>query len=185
MKTTKTTKTMKRSGSKKGYSLFYVLLRNHPMADKEELVMTYTGGRTSHLHEMKDWEYREMCDALSRSDASAQVVQRKKARSQALYWIQKLGIDTLDWDAVNAFCLSPKIAGKEFKLLSISELQTLHRKLRSIHDKGGIRNLPAGNEPQQTVTENTGATVRIVDPAAETAIKIMARVQISNNQYKS
>jgi len=141
---------MTNSKDKKGYSLFYALLRAHPMADKNDLVLTYTGGRTTHLHEMKPWEYREMCDALKEADASAQVVQLKKARSQALLWIGRLGVNTVDnWDGINAFCLSPKIAGKEFKELSIAELQALVRKLRAIRDKGGIKSLP---EPVQPVT---------------------------------
>lgn len=147
-----TTMTTNNSKDKKGYSLFYALLKAHPMADKDDLVLTYTGGRTTHLHEMKPWEYREMCDALREADASAQVVQLKKARSQALLWIGRLGVNTVDnWDGINAFCLSPKIAGKEFKDLTISELQALVRKLRAIHDKGGIRNLPEPPQPVATI----------------------------------
>lgn len=162
--------------SKKGYSLFYALLRDHPMADKDELVLTYTGGRTSHLHEMKAWEYREMCNALSSTDASAQLVQLKKARSKALFWIQKLGVDTLDWDAVNAFCLSPKIAGKEFKLLSIAELQALHKKLRAISDKGGIKNLPVAAEKQPEESANA---------ISEAAVKILVSAHMNSRNKMS
>lgn len=164
------------TNSKKGFSLFYALLRSHPMADKDELVLTYTGGRTTRLHEMKDWEYREMCQALSNTDASAQLVQLKKARSKALFWIQKLGVDTLDWDAVNAFCLSPKIAGKEFKLLTISELQNLHKKLRAISDKGGLRNTPVVQAAPKEEPE--------ISEAQAAAIKMLMRVQM-NTKVKS
>ena len=140
------------NNNKKGYSLFYALLRNHPEAEKDDLVLTYTGGRTSHLHEMKSWEYREMCNALQNSDTSARTVQLKKARSQALLWIGRLGIETVgNWDGINAFCESPKIAGKPFKELSIAELQTLHKKLRSIHAKGGLKSQP--EEPVQAAPE--------------------------------
>ena len=167
---------MSNNKSKKGYTLFYALLRNHPIADKDELVLTYTGGRTSHLHEMKDWEYREMCNALSNTDTSAQLVQLKKARSKALFWIQKLGVDTLDWDAINAFCLSPKIAGKEFKLLNIAELQVLHKKLRAISDKGGIKNLPVAAEKQPE--ENA-------DPAVnEAVVKLLVSTHLNNRKNK-
>jgi len=135
--------------SKNSYGIFYALLRAHPNADKEELVLTYTGGRTTHLHEMKPWEYREMVDALSRADVSARTVQLKKARSSALLWIGRLGIETVDnWDGINAFCESPKIAGKPFRELSVGELQALVRKLRAIHEKGGIRpNAEPENNP--------------------------------------
>ena len=164
------------NNNKKGYSLFYALLRNHPEAEKDDLVLTYTGGRTSHLHEMKSWEYREMCNALQNSDTSARTVQLKKARSQALFWIQKLGVDTLDWDAVNAFCLSPKIAGKEFKLLSIAELQVLHKKLRSISDKGGIKNLPAAAEkrPEESAEPSIN----------EAAVKLLVSAHLNSRKNK-
>jgi len=155
--------------SKKGYSLFYALLKNHPQADKDEIVLTYTEGRTSHLHEMKASEYREMCNALAASSASAQVEQLKKARSKALYWIQRLGVDTLDWDAINAFVLSPRIAGKEFKALSIAELQDLHRKLRAIHDKGGIKTIP----------------VATAAPAPVQASEESVRIVVTPNKFKS
>ena len=90
------------------------------------------------------------------------------------FWIQKLGVDTLDWDAVNAFCLSPKIAGKEFKLLSIAELQVLHKKLRSISDKGGIKNLPVAAEKQP---EDSA-------PINEATVKLLVSTHLSSRNNK-
>ena len=49
--------------------------------------------------------------------------------------MQLLGIDTADWDKVNAFCLDSRIAGKEFRELDCEALDTLQVKLRAIRRK--------------------------------------------------
>ncbi len=151
--------------SKEGYGRFYALLRNHPLADKNELVMTYTGGRTTHLHEMKPYEYKEMCAALDSTDVSAQRLQLKKARSAVLLRLGRLGINTVDnWDEINAFCLSPKIAGKEFRNLSLAELQALIPKLQSIIRKGGLRQLnpEETRQPEQTMKADSKVKTQII-----------------------
>ena len=55
--------------------------------------------------------------------------------------MQKLGIDTTDWNRVNAFCQDGRIAGKQFRDITSEELEQLAKKLRSIERKGGIREL--------------------------------------------
>lgn len=55
--------------------------------------------------------------------------------------MQKLGIDTADWNRVDAFCQDGRIAGKVFRFLDTLELEQLAKKLRSIEHKGGIRQL--------------------------------------------
>ena len=56
--------------------------------------------------------------------------ERRQWRSVVLKLLQKYGVDTTDWDRVNAFCRDPRIAGKVFALLSIAELEQLSVKLR-------------------------------------------------------
>lgn len=151
--------------SKEGYGRFYALLRNHPFADKNELVMTYTGGRTTHLHEMKPYEYKEMCAALDNTDFSAQKQQLKKARSAVLLRLGRLGINTVDnWDEINAFCLSPKIAGKEFRQLSLSELQALIPKLQSIIHKGGLKQLNPDDAKKTEPAQEEKVKTKIIVP---------------------
>ena len=48
---------------------------------------------------------------------------------------RELGIDTADWDRVNAFCRDSRIAGKEFRELDCEALDTLQVKLRAIRRK--------------------------------------------------
>lgn len=125
--------------AKRNYTKFYALLRQRPSIDKDELVLQYTDGRTTHLTEMTNPEYNEMIAALEESMAPSRE-ELRRWRSSALLRIGRLGISTIDnWEEVNAFVSSPKIAGKVFYELSVDELKTLVRKLESIERKGGLR----------------------------------------------
>ena len=59
----------------------------------------------------------------------------RQKRSAVLHQMQLLGIDTADWDWVNAFCRDSRIAGKEFRELDCEALDTLQVKLRAIRRK--------------------------------------------------
>ena len=65
--------------NKRNYTKFYALLRQCPSADKDELVLQYTDGRTTHLTQMTEPEYQEMVAALeeaaapSREDLNLQI----------------------------------------------------------------------------------------------------------------
>ncbi|MBP7767755.1 MAG: hypothetical protein KA067_01575 [Prevotella sp.] len=127
-------------GTERNYARFYALLKRLPGADKETLVWSFTDGRTTHLHEMTQKEYNAMCDYLEeRTCWKAQV---RKKRSLCLKLMQQAGIDTTDWQRINDFCRHPKIAGKEFARLSLSDLDTLQTKLRAILRKGGLKAHP-------------------------------------------
>lgn len=130
------------AGRIRSFARFYALLAKCPCADKESLVLQFTDGRTASLREMTAGEYEEMCAALEEA-AGPDREQRerlRRLRSSALLRIGRLGISTVDnWDGIDAFCLSPRIAGKEFRKLTADELETLVRKLESILRKGGLR----------------------------------------------
>lgn len=126
---------------KSDYKLFYALLKQHPRVDKEELVLQFTDGRTTHLGEMTDSEYMQMIGALEEASAPSRA-ELKRWRSSALLRIGRLGINTIDnWDGINAFVSSKKIAGKPFYELRVPELQQLVRKLEAIEKKGGLKSL--------------------------------------------
>lgn len=115
------------------YAVFFALLKRMPGATKEDLVDQWTGGRTSSLKEMTDREYNQMISAL-RSQVE-RLDEKRKERSAVLKQLQRYGIDTTDWDAVDRFCCNPRIAGKRFSHLDISELVALRKKMLSIHSK--------------------------------------------------
>lgn len=139
------------------YGRFWVLMKGREhMIDKDEIVMQFTDGRTTHLSEMTRDEYNEMCAALEgRFNKAAYEQQLKKARSAVLLRVGRLGINTIDnWDEVNAFLLSPKIAGKLLYDMSIDELKELTRKLEAIIKKGGVKSLHEEERaiPQEELT---------------------------------
>ena len=122
----------------RNYARFYVLLNRLPTVDKDELkasfVSQYTGGRTESLREMTEKEYDAMCDELQRQDSNlkARELYREELRRKRL---QKIGIDTTDWNRVDAYCMNTRIAGKEFRKLTVDELETVNIKLRIIRRK--------------------------------------------------
>lgn len=131
------------AAKKNDYSRFYALLKKHPEADKEELVLDFTNGRTTHVSQMKRDEFTALCDMLqygSEQEQQARNIALKKARSAALLRIGRLGIQTIDnWDGINAFVQNPKIAGKKFYDLTVDELKSLVNKLEAIIRKGGLK----------------------------------------------
>lgn len=129
---------------KRNYTRFYTLLSRMPTPDKEELkvelVKQYTNGRTTSLKELTDKEYDAMCDGMQGQVGGykAREIAReelRRKRSAALHLLQKNGIDTTDWNCVNAYCKNPRISGKEFGKLTVEELELLCIKLRLIMRK--------------------------------------------------
>lgn len=141
----------------KNFGRFYVLARKNPDMDKESLVHQFTGGRTVHLREMRAEEYNRMCDALEfgsgRGDRNAAYERLRHLRSSVLVRLGRLGVSTVDnWDGIDAFCMSERIAGKKFRDLTADELQALIRKLENIQRKGGLQSIgKAGRKAQEPI----------------------------------
>lgn len=119
------------------YAAFYALLKSLPGASKEDLVLQWTNGRTSSLKEMSEREYSLMIRQLRQQVENLE--EKKKARSAVLKQLQLYGIDTTDWDAVDRFCCTPRIAGKPFRYLTIPELKALRVKMLSIRNKAELK----------------------------------------------
>lgn len=123
------------------YHRFYASFNRLPGGDrenlKETLVSSFTDGRTTSLREMTRQEYEAMCASLEKRTGWKD--QLRKKRSMCLKLMQRLGIDTADWARVNDFCGNPRIAGKVFARLGVTELEALGVKLRAIERKGGLR----------------------------------------------
>jgi len=125
------------------FSRFYSILKRVPKIGdneylKKEMVSVATGGRTESLKEITRKEYDDLCNILEKrfpEKRNIYVEQRRKKRSSCLKLLQKIGVDTTNWTAINNYCKSPKIAGKVFAELDIEELQHLSLKLRMILKK--------------------------------------------------
>lgn len=123
------------------FGRFYASFNELPYdGDRNELkcsvVSQYTFGRTEHLHEMTRREYENCCSALE--VLSGRRERLKKGRSVCLKLMQRLGVNTADWTAVDNFCQNPRIAGKRFSQIRLDEIQGLQRKLRAIERRGGL-----------------------------------------------
>jgi hypothetical protein len=126
------------------YAAFYGLLNRMCTSDKEALkkniVSQYTSGRTDSLKEMTMPEYLSALEGMKKlvvptfQEQMQKVIKSK--RSDVLHQMQLYGIDTTDWNRVNAFCRDARIAGKVFKELDGDELDRLLIKLRMILRKG-------------------------------------------------
>jgi hypothetical protein len=125
------------------FARFYSILKRVPKIGdneylKKEMVSVATGGRTESLKEITRKEYDDLCNLLEKrfpEKRNIYVEQRRKKRSSCLKLLQKIGVDTTNWTAINNYCKSPKIAGKVFAELGIEELQQLSIKLRMILKK--------------------------------------------------
>jgi hypothetical protein len=125
------------------YAAFYGLLNRLPSSDKEALkesiVLQYTDNRTCSLREMTLKEYNAACAGMQKlvpPTFQEQLLKvRKKKRSEVLHQMQLLGVNTADWNSVNAFCKDSRIAGKEFRDLDCEELDSLQVRIRTIRRK--------------------------------------------------
>ena len=126
------------------FARFYTLLNRMPyVGDKEdlkrELVLQGTNGRTNSLREVSKKEYVAICEAMERVapgiDRDKFAEQLRKSRSVCLRLMQKIGVDTTSWKVVNDYCKSPKIAGADFRVLSIDDVDRLSLKLSRILKK--------------------------------------------------
>lgn len=135
------------------YHRFYAILRDHYKFATRELgddfkagvVSQFTDSRTTHLHEMTQEEYDRMCDHLENMTLHLKRTLREELRHQrsiTLHLMQQMGIDTTDWERINAFCRDPRIMGKDFRAISTKEHKALQRKLRAIARNGGIKRRP-------------------------------------------
>lgn len=131
--------------AKNKHSRFFAILAKLPGADKEELIWNYSNMLTTSLSEFSTKmpkEYASMLQDLERNlpkPTREQADREQKAlRSAVLKRLQKHGIDTTDWNKVNAFLESDKIAGKRMYEMSNEELSALIPKLESILRKDGI-----------------------------------------------
>lgn len=128
------------------HARFYGLIAQMNGADKDELVWKYSHTLTTSLaefYEKRPADYQRMINDMQRivdqtpyeaKGRTALIIERelKKRRSAILIRLQKLGIDTTNWNTVNKFMRNPKIAGKTLGEMDSDEMDMLIPKLESI-----------------------------------------------------
>lgn len=145
------------------FGRFYTAIRAlNPIGDRDDvkksIVYQYTNGRTDSLREMSRTEYDKCCEDLERK--TGQKDELRKERSATLKLMQKMGVDTTDWNRVNLLCRDTRIIGKDFYYITAEEHRELRRKLRSIERKGGINHKPV--EPPETPAQKPRKQVIII-----------------------
>lgn len=136
-------------GEVTNFARFYQAFNRMPYSgDREELkkqiVLQYTWNRTDSLREMTQKEYQECCQALEQltgqdDERLRYQLEMRRRRSCTLHLMQLLGVNTSDWGVINQFCMNPRIAGKPFREIRMTEFDEIDRKLRAIQRKGGLR----------------------------------------------
>lgn len=126
------------------FARFYAAFNRLPYSgDREELkkqwVRQYTKERTDSLREVTWNEYCELCAGVERASGTTlrenYIRIMKQKRSAVLHQMQLYGVDTSNWNKVDAFCMDSRIAGKVFRQLDGDELDALLAKMRAIRNK--------------------------------------------------
>lgn len=126
---------MKRKQVIFNFGRFYALLKNHPHADKKELVFSVTEGETDDLKLVTKLEYDCLCDSL---DDGRRVEEWRHKGSVLLALLQDRGVNTRDWNTVDKFLMQPRIYSgicsqpKKYIQTTMDEREQLIKRLRSI-----------------------------------------------------
>ena len=137
-------KTMKRPVTPWMIKRLHVLYSKHNLCEEQyrALISELTDGRTNSTKELTYAEAQYLAGYITGANTklhttTEEMIMRelKRQRSAVLKRLQKLGIDTTRWDAVNCFLQNPRIAGKPLYELDSEELYALIPKLESILKK--------------------------------------------------
>ena len=103
-----------------------------PKEIKSILCESISGGRATGLRELTSTELKQLREDLRKKTDSHPAKgdkSRKRKRSAVLKLLTEYGVDTRDWDVINAFVAQPRLAGKPFARLDNDELEALRCKL--------------------------------------------------------
>jgi hypothetical protein len=112
---------------------FNTLLYYGQMRDAKEHILSGMGVKST--TELSEKQLDQVIDRVQRIVDERQSTQDKQVREwrhKCLLMVNACGIDTKDWNAVNAFMLDKRISGKHLYELTQTELVELHRKLHNV-----------------------------------------------------
>nr|DAS14487.1 MAG TPA: Protein of unknown function (DUF1018) [Caudoviricetes sp.] len=118
------------------------LYRSHGLDEetRRAMIAELTDGRTNSTRELTYSEaqyFAGYINGAAKENRDLSIGERaiKRQRSGVLKRLQLLGVDTTNWDSVNAFLCGKRIAGKPLYELDSKELQATVRKLEKILKK--------------------------------------------------
>lgn len=118
---------------KKKRKLFHALLAKNKLLSAKEHILYGEGVESvtelseKQLDSLIEWAGEILNQ--KQEDASKEI---RSWRHKCLRMMRECGIETQDWNNVNAFLLDKRVAGKHLYKMSIDELKKLHRKLHNI-----------------------------------------------------
>ena len=141
--------------SKDQKTLFYTLIQNNGLREhKEDMVLQYTDGRTSHVSDMTQEEFTALIKVLKESDPADRMRKKIWAIAYDLKWIYPGDATEMKMNAakLNAFFRTRGVVKKELFKMSkveltkaVSQMENIKRKgiihdLKSILEEAGIAN---------------------------------------------
>lgn len=113
--------------------MFHTLLyRTYMMANKPDMLRAYGVESTNDLNDDELDRLIVYLQNIDRAKRTPDTEEKKGWRHKVLRMVAKCGVDTQDWNRVNAFMCQPRIAGKHLYECSVDELKALHRKLHNV-----------------------------------------------------
>lgn len=135
-------KNTKRPISSRMIGHLHGLYRSHGLDEETRrgMILDLTDGRTDSTRDLTYSEaqyFAGYINGAAKENRDLSISERaiKRQRSGILKRLQKLGIDTTDWNNVNAYLCDKRIAGKPLYELDSEELQALIRRLEQILKK--------------------------------------------------
>jgi hypothetical protein len=129
MKMKKTENDIKVGKIKRFHALLY---QTHMLDSKQDFLESYNVSSTSHLAIDELDELIAILEGIQSEKEAAKATEVRLWRHKCLRMISLCGVNTSDWNKVNAFMLKPQISGKHLYSHTVPELQLLHRKLHNV-----------------------------------------------------
>jgi hypothetical protein len=113
--------------------VLHALLAKNKLMDAKQHILAGEG--VEHVTDLSERQLDGLINwATGLQDQKAQLQQHelRQWRHKCLNKMRSCGVDTTDWNRVNAFVLDKRVAGKHLYHMSLDELKVLHRKLHNI-----------------------------------------------------
>ncbi len=102
------------------------------MASKPDMLRGYGVTSTSDLSSDQLDKLIVYLEDIDKCKRKPDTDEKREWRYKVLRVMTRCGVDTQDWNRVNAFMCQPRIAGKHLYKCSVDELKALHRKLHNV-----------------------------------------------------
>lgn len=126
-------------------TLFYTLISNNGLREmKDDLVLQYSEGRTSHVSELSQSEFQALIKTLQSSDPTVRMRRKLFAIAYSLGWLVKDADEAerkVNTAALNLFFKHKGVVKKEVGKMNRAELARAISQLEKIREKDVLNDL--------------------------------------------